>query len=158
MNRLKFFYFHDHNDWGPSTHGKQPRLSLPHPLTTLLQQSDAVTSLLSLSIAAASMGASHPPRQHPTLLSSPSNKHHRRLASTGKTRRRLSDAREACSQPLCVISRSGPWSQLLTLPYQSSLKYCCAFSGFLISVRLASIHKTLNYFHFLQWLMQTSRS
>ncbi|KAF8811177.1 hypothetical protein BYT27DRAFT_7184553 [Phlegmacium glaucopus] len=72
-----------------------------------LTQSDAVTSLLSLSIAAASapippLGAnptSSSPRQQPTQLSSTS-KHHRRLGSTGKMRRRLSDAREACTRPL----------------------------------------------------------
>ena len=105
MNRLKFFFIFT------TTMAQAPPLTvsslvslLPHPLTSLQQQSDAVTSLLSLSIAAASVGASPSPRLHPTLPSSPSTKHHRRLASTGKSRRRLSDAREACSQPSCVIS------------------------------------------------------
>jgi hypothetical protein len=82
-------------------------------------QSDAADSLLSLSIAAASAAPvplqSPPPTDSapaslPDSLPSPppvqiststgsSHKTHRRLASTGKRGRRLSDAREAASRP-----------------------------------------------------------
>ena len=81
----------------------RPLPPLPPPLSAdTFQQSDAVTSLLSLSIAAADSS----PRQHPTALSTTTPKHHRRLGSTGKTRRRLSDAREACTRPLYVLTHT----------------------------------------------------
>ncbi len=56
-----------------------------------MSQQPSTTSLLSLSIAAASA--------QPIPLPGPSTKHHRRLSSTGKTRRRLSDARDAANRP-----------------------------------------------------------
>ncbi|KAH6912916.1 hypothetical protein BKA70DRAFT_1531541 [Coprinopsis sp. MPI-PUGE-AT-0042] len=80
-----------------------------------LTQSDAVASLLSLSFseggttpatAPSVVHAKLEPVQHSiptpsTSVSSPSSmpKHHRRLSSTGKTKRRLSDAREAANRP-----------------------------------------------------------
>jgi len=96
----------------------------------ILQQSDAITSLLSLSIAAADGGAlpvsalpEHTPGSGvaqslgaansmfatstnttailPTSVGASSMaKHHRRLGSMGKTKRRLSDAREASVRPM----------------------------------------------------------
>ena len=56
-----------------------------------MSQLPSTTSLLSLSIAAASA--------QPIPLPGPPTKHHRRLSSTGKTRRRLSDARDAANRP-----------------------------------------------------------
>ncbi|KXN89195.1 hypothetical protein AN958_06038 [Leucoagaricus sp. SymC.cos] len=93
-----------------------------------MSQSDAAASLLSLSMAASS--AAPIPLQHhrssssdgllestltpPTSvqvsssMGSSGHKSHRRLASTGKTRRRLSDAREAAARPSPVILHASP--------------------------------------------------
>ncbi|KAF8702328.1 hypothetical protein AX14_014432 [Amanita brunnescens Koide BX004] len=56
-----------------------------------MSQQQASSSLLSLSIAASNA--------QPIPLPGQSAKHHRRLSSTGKTRRRLSDARDAANRP-----------------------------------------------------------
>ncbi|KIM43519.1 hypothetical protein M413DRAFT_382763 [Hebeloma cylindrosporum] len=111
----------------------------PPPLT----QSDAITSLLSLSIAAADGAALPIPPEHPppgsgvaqslgaaSSMLAPSTmnavstsagvgaaassvgKHHRRLGSM-KTKRRLSDAREASVRPMYVFSF---FSFFLSLP------------------------------------------
>ncbi|KAF5309060.1 hypothetical protein D9619_013584 [Psilocybe cf. subviscida] len=87
------------------------RSSRQPPLT----QTDAITSLLSLSLAAADAmpgpgAASTAPELAPkglsttpttsTMVPAAGGKHHRRLSSQGKARRRLSDAREASARPL----------------------------------------------------------
>ncbi|KAK2462817.1 hypothetical protein APHAL10511_005208 [Amanita phalloides] len=56
-----------------------------------MSQPATTSSLLSLSIAAANA--------QPIPLPGPAARHHRRLSSTGKTRRRLSDARDAANRP-----------------------------------------------------------
>ena len=85
------------------------------------QQSDAASSLLSLSVAAVNavplpepsspLGSVRVNGNLGTALVSLSlstsvgsgTKQHRRLASTGKARRRLSDARDAASRPSYVL-------------------------------------------------------
>lgn len=61
-----------------------------------MSQQETSSSLLSLSIAAASA--------QPIPLPGQGVKHHRRLSSTGKTRRRLSDARDAANRPTYVLT------------------------------------------------------
>ncbi|TEB25088.1 hypothetical protein FA13DRAFT_1817629 [Coprinellus micaceus] len=108
-----------------------------------LDQSDAIASLLSLSLAS---GGVQPPQlpevkteptSHPSiaaalaahslsasvpLASGAANggKHHRRLSSTGKTRRRLSDAREAANRPSPSLLQSPAALSLATLSLSSS--------------------------------------
>ncbi|KAJ7755274.1 hypothetical protein B0H14DRAFT_3512393 [Mycena olivaceomarginata] len=69
-----------------------------------MSQDSAALSLLSLSIAASNAQPIplNEQAKHPGALS-----HHRRLSSTGR-RRRLSDARDAASRPLCVCHRPSP--------------------------------------------------
>ncbi|KAF7760547.1 hypothetical protein Agabi119p4_11223 [Agaricus bisporus var. burnettii] len=104
---------------------------------TVLQNDAAADSLLSLSIAAASVNPiplppdsalaslpdalpSPPPVQTSTSTGS-SHKTHRRLASTGKRGRRLSDAREAASRPSpAMMHASPPALSLASLSLSSS--------------------------------------
>ncbi|KAF9043012.1 hypothetical protein BJ165DRAFT_214994 [Panaeolus papilionaceus] len=78
-----------------------------------LDQSDAVTSLLSLGFAAAALPLAAPVQPPSSSLpQSTGGRHHRRLSSIGKTRRRLSDAKEASTRPLWVISSLFPLFQI----------------------------------------------
>ncbi|KAF6760431.1 hypothetical protein DFP72DRAFT_1062817 [Ephemerocybe angulata] len=107
---------------------------------TPLDQSDAIASLLSLSLAEGAVPAkpldvkTEPPAHQSipaanapstsvplsTSLSS-GGKHHRRLSSTGKTRRRLSDAREAANRPSpSLLQSSSAALSLATLSLSSS--------------------------------------
>lgn len=105
----------------------------PVPLT----QSDAVASLLSLSfseggsvptVAPSAVTAKVEPGTQPiptpsTSVSNSSSmpKHHRRLSSTGKTKRRLSDAREAANRPSPSLPQSSsPGLSLASLSLSSS--------------------------------------
>jgi hypothetical protein len=127
---------------------------------TTLQQSDAITSLLSLSIAAADDGAlpipalpEHTPGSGvaqslgaassmltattntapilPTSLGmSAVGKHHRRLGSMGKTKRRLSDAREASVRPMYVSLSLLFFACFLSLLPFFFLLCWCIFPGF----------------------------
>lgn len=109
--RQEFLFSAARHDYGCTS---SPSFCPPMVLT-VVQNDAAADSLLSLSIAAASVNPiplppdsalaslpdalpSPPPVQTSTSTGS-SHKTHRRLASTGKRGRRLSDAREAASRP-----------------------------------------------------------
>ncbi|OAX35484.1 hypothetical protein K503DRAFT_773429 [Rhizopogon vinicolor AM-OR11-026] len=83
-------------------------------------------SLLSLSVAAASVSPISIPQSvntavRPTQLPGSSfGPKHRRLSSTGKTRRRLSDARDAATRPSPAALQNAALSSLATLSLSSS--------------------------------------
>ncbi|KAG6811343.1 hypothetical protein H0H92_007850 [Tricholoma furcatifolium] len=100
-----------------------------------LSQADAASSLLSLSIAAAtaapvalqaqtqstplSSSLGGQPQLSTSLGNGTGTRHHRRLASTGKTKRRLSDARDAANRPSPALLQSAATS-LASLSLSSS--------------------------------------
>ncbi|KAG0702547.1 hypothetical protein DFH29DRAFT_920836 [Suillus ampliporus] len=83
-------------------------------------------SLLSLSVAAASVSPISIPQSvdipsvQPSHVGTNFGPKHRRLSSTGKTRRRLSDARDAATRPLPASLQNAALSSLATLSLSSS--------------------------------------
>ncbi|KAG6840106.1 hypothetical protein C0991_008920 [Blastosporella zonata] len=121
-----------------------------------LTQDDAASSLLSLSFAAASappipiadqaqpapVGQGYPAGQGTPVSTSlgVGTRQHRRLASTGKARRRLSDARDAANRPSPALLQSAAALSLASL----SLSTSPPAAGHPVSSSLTAASNTLN--------------
>lgn len=151
-----FFYFHDHNGWGPSAHCEylRPPFLIRWPGSSSNPMQSPVCSLYPLQQLPWAPLLHHDSIPRYYLRPQPST-----IDVWGLQERQEEDSAMLAKLvlSLCALSRRALVSTF-NLLNQTGFKYCCALSSFLIPFSLASVHKAHNYFHFLWWHMQTSRS